>query len=69
MVHLFPKMFIYLLSIDYVKWSKYNKSLVGPGEIWLGFDVEDNLDIELAYVSRGKIGETTISIPSMIHLL
>ena len=40
-----------------MKWSKYNQSLVGRGEIPLGFDVIDNWDMELKEMNRDKVGE------------
>jgi hypothetical protein len=57
MIRLYPKIFSYLLSIDHVKWSDYNESLVRRGEILLGFDVIDNWDRELKEMNRGKPGE------------
>ena len=40
-----------------MKWSDYNQSLVRRGEIFLGFDVIDNWDMELKEMNKDKIGE------------
>jgi hypothetical protein len=38
-----------------MKWSVYNQSLVGRGEIILGFDVVDNWDTELKEMNKDKV--------------
>ncbi len=40
-----------------MKWSSYNQSLVGRGEILLGFDIINNWDTELEEMNKHKIGE------------
>jgi len=40
-----------------VNWSIYNQSFVRRGEILLGFDVIDNLDLELEEINKDKVEE------------
>jgi len=37
-----------------VKWPIYNQSLVRRGELFLVFDVIDNLDLELKQMNKDK---------------
>ena len=40
-----------------MNWPTYNQSLVRRGEILIGFDVIDNLDVELKQMNKDKVGE------------
>ena len=40
-----------------MKWSAYDKFLVGRGEILPGFDVISNWNIELKEMNEDKVGE------------